>query len=95
MGLAIRLTGKLAFLFALLFCPVFGWTQEGAEPSLQAEPASQQSSVDNAKVKAIEAAKEILFASERIVFLGDSNTHAAEFIVQLEAAILELSLIHI
>jgi len=27
--------------------------------------------------------------SERIVFLGDSNTHASEYIVQLEAAILE------
>ena len=105
MGLAMRSSSRLAFPFifrltfpfAFLLCPVFGLAQETAEPSLQSggtpsAPSSpwQQSSVDDkGKAEAIAAANEILAESERIIFLGDSNTHAAEYIVQLEAAILE------
>lgn len=59
-------------------------------PALVSAQQEKNSPTDQtATAEAVAAAKAILLESERIVFLGDSNTHAAEYIVQLEAAILE------
>jgi len=91
MGLMTRSIGKLAFLVTFLVCPVIGWAQ--AEAESQSEGTVSQQSADNvddiANAKEIAATKATLMEAERIVFLGDSTTHAAEYIVQLEAAILE------
>lgn len=57
----------------------------------EAQSASQQSdqAVVNEEEKRVEAAKASILKSKRIVFLGDSNTHASEYVVQLEAAFLD------
>ena len=69
---------SLHVIFAIAFTWGFAWSSM-ANDDLTSTPIADGST----------ELRDQLLASERIVFLGDSNTHAGEFIVQIEAALLD------
>ena len=70
--------------FGSLFAAIILWPVLGVAQKVESPPTDE---TVNAATVAV--AKAALLEAERIIFLGDSNTHNGEFIVQLEAAILE------